>query len=105
MFSVYAIISILSKRIYIGQARDLEKRLVMHNAGYVKSTKNELPWELISSQELNSREEARYIEFTLKKSLGKRNKWISENEATPSEGFQPIGGSTPEGERIRTRPS
>jgi len=66
MFSVYAIISILSKRIYIGQARDLEKRLVMHNAGYVKSTKNELPWELISSQELNSREEARYIEFTLK---------------------------------------
>jgi hypothetical protein len=35
--------------------------------GYVKSTKDGAPWELIAIQVVSSREEARWIEYNLKK--------------------------------------
>jgi putative endonuclease len=85
---VYALKSSMSQRIYIGQTDNINNRLSSHNAGYVKSTKDGAPWELIAIQVVSSREEARWIEYNLKKSLGKRNKWIDQNRvgATPSEG-------------------
>ncbi|RZB33767.1 MAG: hypothetical protein SRB2_03697 [Desulfobacteraceae bacterium Eth-SRB2] len=52
----------------------------------VYSTKGDRPWELISYQKFESRIQAMWKESELKKSKGKRLKWIKENklnEPTP----------------------
>jgi putative endonuclease len=75
MYAVYAIRS-PSDRLYVGQTRNVEMRIRRHNSGYVKSTNNECPWELIAVQYVDDRNEARWIERSLKNSLGKRNAWL-----------------------------
>jgi putative endonuclease len=80
MFTVYAIQSLSAKRIYIGQTKDLSKRLQYHNLGYVKSTSRTRPWKLIAFVRVNSSSEARWVERELKKSRGKRMKWIEQNK-------------------------
>jgi predicted GIY-YIG superfamily endonuclease len=92
-YYVYAFKSALSQRVYIGQTDDMNNRLLSHNAGYVNSTRNETPWELIAYQVFSTREEARWMEYNLKRSLGKRNKWVEQNGlgATPSEGARITG--------------
>jgi len=83
---VYAIKSEVSGRIYIGQTSDLYDRLKRHNSGEVYSTKAQRPWRLIAHEEFSSRSQAMWKESELKKSKGKRLKWIKENklnEPTP----------------------
>ena len=75
MFFVYAIQS-ASGRIYIGQTADVAKRLSLHNAGAVHSTKGDRLWVLFKIQEFDTREQARYFEWCLKRSRGKRKKWL-----------------------------
>ena len=65
---------------YIGQTFDVEKRLLQHNAGYVMSTKKEAPWSILALEEFGTREEARWRERELKKSFGKRTKWIQKHQ-------------------------
>ena len=79
VYIVYAIKSEAVKRIYIGHTSDLNTRLKYHNSGYVKSTAKDKPWRLIAQKELNSKDEARWVERSLKNSLGKRLKWIEKN--------------------------
>ena len=79
MFWVYGIKGHNSDRIYIGQTEDLEKRLKAHNSGLVPSTKMNRPWSLIAYETCETRRIARWREFQLKKSRGKRIKWIREN--------------------------
>jgi putative endonuclease len=69
---------VLKKRIYIGQTKDLNRRLQYHNNGDVKTTSKDKPWELIAFQKVKSINEARWIERGLKRSRGKRIKWIEE---------------------------
>ena len=59
MYYVYALESVLKKRIYIGQTKDLDRRLRYHNNGLVKSTSKDKPWKLIAFQEAESMSEAR----------------------------------------------
>jgi len=79
MFFVYAIQSLVKRRIYIGQTQDIKKRLQYHNSGCVKSTSSDKPWELIAFVKVRSLNEARWIERELKKSKSKRIKWIELN--------------------------
>jgi len=79
MFFVYAIQNLSSERIYIGQTRDLDQRLSYHNAGYVRSTSGDRPFRLIALQQISNRSEARWIERELKRSKGKRTKWIEQH--------------------------
>jgi predicted GIY-YIG superfamily endonuclease len=79
VFWVYGIKSKISGRIYIGQTRNLERRLKQHNCGGVLSTRNDYPWSLVAFKGYETRREARWLEFQLKKSRGRRLKWISEN--------------------------
>jgi predicted GIY-YIG superfamily endonuclease len=74
-FVLYAIRS-PSGRIYVGQTADFDKRLSLHNAGSVLSTKDDRPWVLFKKQEFDTREQARYFEWCLKRSRGKRQKWL-----------------------------
>ena len=66
-------------RIYVGQTEDLERRLNAHNRGGVKSTKDDRPWTLVKVQTFETRELARFFEWQLKRSRGKRLKWLKAN--------------------------
>ena len=66
MFYVYILYSKDHDRFYIGQTSDLEKRITRHQKGYVRSTKNYLPIELVYKETFNSRSEAVNRENLLK---------------------------------------
>jgi putative endonuclease len=59
---VYAIVSLVDGRIYVGQTKDLEKRLKEHNSGSTKSTKEYIPWRLFFQEACENREQARIRE-------------------------------------------
>jgi putative endonuclease len=71
MFTVYAIKSITRNYIYVGLTSDLIKRLDRHNNGYEKTTKPYRPFELIFSEVLETRIEAREREKYYKSGIGK----------------------------------
>ena len=73
---VYAIRSSLTNRIYIGQSNNFKRRLSKHNKGIVRSTKKDIPWELIAVQTVKNRNEARWKERQMKNSKGVRGKWM-----------------------------
>jgi predicted GIY-YIG superfamily endonuclease len=77
MFYVYAIESIKTGRIYIGQTKDIEIRLRIHNKRQVNSTAKEVPWTIIAFEKFDTRDQARWCEKNLKKSRGKRLKWLN----------------------------
>jgi len=72
MYSVYVIYSKIFDRIYIGMTKNIQNRLLEHNAGQNKSTKAFLPWEMIHFENLESRMLARQKELKLKSSSGRR---------------------------------
>ena len=76
MYWVYAIRSSKSNRLYIGQTNHVTRRIEEHNKGLVKSTQNDKPWQLIAVETFQARNEARWTERILKKSKGKRDKWL-----------------------------
>ena len=76
MFCVYAIQSSVTSRVYVGQTRDLEARLAAHNAGHVRSTQHDRPWSVVKADRCETREAARWLEFRLKSSRGRREKWL-----------------------------
>jgi putative endonuclease len=78
MCYIYALQSIANGRIYVGQTNDINKRLHCHNEGYVKSTSDGRPWELVALEKVESVSQARWKEKELKKSLGKRIKWLEQ---------------------------
>ena len=77
---VYAIESEVPGRIHIGQTSDLDDRLKRHNSGEAYSTKAQRPWILVAYEEFSSRSKVKWKESELKKSKGKRLKWIKENK-------------------------
>ncbi len=79
MYNVYAIDSLAIKRIYIGHTADIDERLKYHNSGYVKSTAQDRPWSLVALEKVENKNEARWLERSLKKSRGKRIKWLVKN--------------------------
>jgi len=70
-FTVYAIRSMIDGRIYVGFTQNVLKRLSKHNLGKTKSTKGYRPWELIYTEEVETREEARNLEKHYKSGFGK----------------------------------
>ena len=79
MYCVYAVKSLKTGRIYIGQTKNMESRLSDHNLGRVQSTKRDKPWELYALQRVLDRKEAMNLEWKLKKSRGIRLIWLKEN--------------------------
>ncbi|MBJ2175402.1 GIY-YIG nuclease family protein [Aureibaculum sp. A20] len=56
----------------MGQTNNFEERIIRHNKGQVKSTKNGIPWKLVYKFEVLSRNEAVTIERKIKKRGAKR---------------------------------
>lgn len=77
-FVVYAI-SGRNGRVYVGQSQDFDRRLEAHNKGMVPSTKTDRPWVLVKKQNFETRDDARFFEWQLKRSRGKRLKWMGTN--------------------------
>ena len=72
MFTVYAIYSKSIDRIYIGQTSDLELRLRNHREFNKGFTARANDWEVIHTEEVESRREALKREKQLKTSAGRR---------------------------------
>lgn len=71
VYNVYAIRSKVDGRIYVGFTQNVQRRLLEHNRGETKSTKGYRPWELIYTEEVETREEARNLEKYYKGGSGK----------------------------------
>ncbi len=72
MFCVYAIISGVDGRIYVGLSKNPFQREIEHNKGETKSTKGFRPWKLFFIEtDYQSLKEARKAEKKLKSGFGK----------------------------------
>jgi putative endonuclease len=58
MFYVYFLKSTVNNDLYIGSCEDVNKRIIQHNSGRVKSTKGYRPWILLDTEEFETRAEA-----------------------------------------------
>ena len=66
MFHTYILQSEKTGNYYIGSTGNLEDRLIRHNTGRSKSTKSELPWKLVYTEEYETRGEAMKREIEIK---------------------------------------
>ena len=64
---IYLIETKDKKHRYIGASFDVHKRLIEHNKGTTKSTKYKKPWTIIQCWKIPTLEEAKRIEFIIKK--------------------------------------
>ncbi|MFN7088658.1 MAG: GIY-YIG nuclease family protein [Candidatus Paceibacteria bacterium] len=63
MFWIYILLSIKDKNFYVGQTKNLERRMKEHNLGLVKSTKNSSPLCLVYCEIFENRWEAMKRDF------------------------------------------
>lgn len=57
MYFAYILKSLKDSKYYYGSTGDIESRLIQHNSGKVKSTKNRRPLTLHYSEEFKSKQE------------------------------------------------
>ena len=70
-FFTYILQSQLDQSFYIGQTKDLEQRLILHNEGNTKSTMAKRPWKIVYFEVFDTRSEAIQRERFLKKQRNK----------------------------------
>jgi len=70
MYNVYILKSLKNSRHYIGHTENLEKRLIEHNKGDVRSTKNGKPWKVIYTETYESKADAYKRELEIKSYKG-----------------------------------
>ena len=71
MYFVDILKSLKDHKRYIGFTSDLERRILEHNSGLVKSTRNRKPFELIYTEEFENKEEAMDREKFFKSGKGR----------------------------------
>ena len=70
MFWIYILKSNKDSGYYIGQTKDIEKRIEMHNKGLIRSTKSRIPFTLLKTESFITRGETRVRENYLKSLKG-----------------------------------
>ncbi|MFA6252798.1 MAG: GIY-YIG nuclease family protein [Patescibacteria group bacterium] len=70
MFVVYILYSSKLDRYYIGHTKNIENRLMLHNAGKVRSTKNGISWVIKHIENFNNRNDTYRRELQIKKYKG-----------------------------------
>ena len=78
MYYVYLLRSDRDKRFYIGQTKDVVRRLEEHNAGKVRSTRPRRPFTLVGCKEFPTRDQARYFEYEVKHHSDKKEAFVAE---------------------------
>ncbi|MBI2623849.1 MAG: GIY-YIG nuclease family protein [Candidatus Liptonbacteria bacterium] len=66
MYYVYFLASERNRDLYIGSSESLERRVRLHNAGRVRSTKAYRPWKVLGYETYITRSEAVRREMFLK---------------------------------------
>lgn len=69
---VYVLKSNKDGNLYIGRTGNLEKRIIEHNSGVVRSTKSRRPFELIYSENYEDKYVAYKMERYYKSATGKK---------------------------------
>jgi putative endonuclease len=77
VYFAYVLLSLKDGIHYYGSSSNLSSRLKSHNAGKSKFTKGHRPWELIYSEEFETRSEAMKRELFFKSIDG--SIWLKEN--------------------------
>ncbi|MDP8237079.1 MAG: GIY-YIG nuclease family protein [Candidatus Erginobacter occultus] len=72
MFWLYILQSGRDGSYYIGQTKDLDKRIARHNLGHSNSTKAKRPWKLMYKEEYQTKSEAQKREYYLKRKKSKK---------------------------------
>lgn len=72
MHFIYVLQSLKDKRTYVGYTDNVERRLIQHNSGYVKSTKHRIPFKLLFAEEFETSKEAKRRELYWKSGAGRR---------------------------------
>jgi len=72
MYYTYVLKSQKDSNLYIGYTENLDKRILEHNSGKVKSTKYRIPFELIYYEACRNMEDALHRETYLKSTYGHR---------------------------------
>ncbi|HQP16062.1 MAG TPA: GIY-YIG nuclease family protein, partial [Bacteroidales bacterium] len=72
MYYVYILKSLKDGRFYIGSTADVEKRLLYHNSGRQRSTKNRIPFVLVYSESFEDKAIALAREKQIKSFKGGR---------------------------------
>jgi len=82
MYYTYILESQKTGKLYIGQTKDIEKRLARHNRGGTPSTQSGRPWKLLFYMSFSSRSEAVQLEGKLKswKNPDRIRAWIGRQE-------------------------
>lgn len=76
-YYVYVLRSEKTNYAYVGQTKDLQKRLREHNAGLTKSIQFQIPFKIEYYEMVGSRTEAMKREKIFKS--GKGRQWLKEN--------------------------
>jgi len=63
---VYILQSIKDKKYYIGESSDVNARLLFHNSGKQRSTRNRIPFVIICIEQYETREKALQREKQIK---------------------------------------
>ena len=71
MYFVYILLSEKDSKRYIGCTKNLNRRIIEHNSGLVKSTKNRRPFKLIYFEEFENKSDAMKREKEIKAKKGK----------------------------------
>ncbi len=71
MIKIYALKSLVKNYIYVGMTQNLDERIKRHNSGRERTTKPYSPFELIYTEEFQTRIEARKREKYFKSGVGK----------------------------------
>jgi len=72
MYYIYIIKSRKDGKFYIGSTADVEKRLLYHNSGKQRSTKNRIPFDLVFSESFENKTIALAREKQIKSFKGGR---------------------------------
>jgi len=72
MYYVYVLRSLVTNRYYTGSTADVAERLRHHNSGATKSTRHGIPWVVVHTETLSTRQEALRRERSLKTGQGRR---------------------------------
>ncbi len=72
MYFTYVLRSQKDGMLYIGYTENLDKRILEHNSGKVKSTKYRIPFELVYFEACRNQNDALHREKYLKSTYGHR---------------------------------
>jgi len=81
MWYIYILKSLKDGNSYVGMSENPERRLLDHNSGMTKSTRQRRPFEIIYKEECGDRMVAREREKYMKSSAGRR--FIKQLDAPP----------------------